>query len=209
MNSNRSRYITGGLLAVGLGIGAALATPGLASADPSTDPYLWIDQLLGGLSVPAQTTPSDIQISISGINLFPITADSPIADSEFGDIAIAIGNGPGGAIAMATGGIFDVAFADGANSSADSGNGGSFDTAIADGANSESNAEAGNLDVAFADGTNSVADAGGMPGGCVFTFVIECTPETPGSFDLAAVFGDMLHATATGGNFLTDILPAL
>jgi hypothetical protein len=33
---------------------------------------------------------------------------------------------------------------------------------------------------------------------------------TPGSFDLAAVFGDMLTATtATGGNFLIDILPSL
>ena len=32
---------------------------------------------------------------------------------------------------------------------------------------------------------------------------------TPGSFDLAAVFGDMLHAVATGGNFLIDIVPSL
>ena len=43
-----------GLLAVGLGIGAALAsTPGDASGDSSTDWLSSMDQLLGGLSVPA------------------------------------------------------------------------------------------------------------------------------------------------------------
>ena len=34
-------------------------------------------------------------------------------------------------------------------------------------------------------------------------------PTTAGDWDLAAVFGDMLHASATGGNFLLDILPSL
>jgi len=29
----------------------------------------------------------------------------------------------------------------------------------------------------------------------------------PGDFDLAVIFGDMLTAVASGGNFLTDILP--
>jgi hypothetical protein len=32
-------------------------------------------------------------------------------------------------------------------------------------------------------------------------------PTIFGNFDLAAVFGDMLNATASGGNFLTDIVP--
>ncbi len=207
MNSHRSRSVpvTLALLAVGLSIGAALAAPGVASADPSADAYSWTDQLLGGLSVPAQTATSDIQISISGINLFPITADSPTADAGLGDIAIAIG--PGAFALAGDSGTFDVAVADGADSTAVSANG-SFDSAIADGANSTANAETGNLDVAIADGTNSVADAGGTGGGCIVTFVIECIPETPGSFDLAAVFGDMLHASAIG-NFLTDILPSL
>lgn len=192
MYSNRSRCFpitlgraAGGLLAVGLSIGAALATPGVASADSSTDPHSWIDHLLGGLSVPAQTTASDIQISISGINLFPVTADSPFAGSGPGDIAIAIG--PGAFAYAGDPGTFDVAFADGADSNAISG--------------------AGIFDSAIADGANSTADAGGTGGGCIITFVIECTPETPGSFDLAADFGDM-HASAIG-NFLTDILPSL
>ena len=30
-----------------------------------------------------------------------------------------------------------------------------------------------------------------------------------GDWDLAAVFGDLLHAMATGANFLFDILPSL
>jgi hypothetical protein len=29
------------------------------------------------------------------------------------------------------------------------------------------------------------------------------------SWDLAAAFGDLLHANATGANFLLDILPSL
>ncbi len=32
---------------------------------------------------------------------------------------------------------------------------------------------------------------------------------TAGNWDLAAVFGDMLDAHATGANFLLDILPSL
>jgi hypothetical protein len=207
MNSNRSRYIAGGLLAVGLSIGAALAAPGVASADPSTDPYVWIDQLLGGLSVPAQTTTSDIQISIFGTDLFPITADnSAFAGSGPFDIAVAIGPG---SFADSFGGIFNTAFADGASSGATI-EGGSFDTAIADGASSEATAEPGSFDTAIADGASSSALAGGITGPCTPFFIELCIPtSTPGDFDLAAAFGDMLHASATGGNFLTDILPSL
>jgi len=68
MNSNRSRCFAvtlgraaGGLLALGLSIGAALATPGVASADP----YSLTDELLGGLSVPAQTSAVDTQVGDS------------------------------------------------------------------------------------------------------------------------------------------------
>jgi hypothetical protein len=170
-----------GLLAVGLGTGAAVASaPGVASADSSTDWLSSIDQLLGGLSVAAQTTPLEpMQVSISGIDLFPITADTPFAFSGPGDIAIAIGDD---AIAQAfiPGGIFNVAIADGDYSYADGGEGG------------------GSFDVAIADGAGSVAAAGGMEGSL----------DPSGSFDLAAVFGDMLHAFAIG-NFVTDMVPAL
>jgi hypothetical protein len=204
MNSNRSRYIAGGLLAAGLSIGAAVATSGGASADPSSDP--WIDQLLGDLSVPAQTTPSDIQISIFGTDLFPITADNT-ASAGSGPFDIAIAIGPG-SFADSFGGIFNTAIADGANSGAII-EGGSFDTAIANGASSDATAEPGSFDVAIADGANSSALAGGITGPCTPFFIELCIPtSTPGDFDLAAVFGDMLHASAIG-NFVTEVLPSL
>src|SRR5271163_5342055 len=84
-----------GLLAVGLGIGAAPAfTPQIASADPSADPFSWADQVLSGLAVPADpTSPLDMQISISGIDLFSTVDNTATATSQFGDIAVAIGNG--------------------------------------------------------------------------------------------------------------------
>ena len=71
-----------GLLAAGLGIGAALAsTPGVASGDSSTDWLSSIDQLLGGVSVlaadPAQAL--DMQISIGGTLLFPYVDNTAFA----------------------------------------------------------------------------------------------------------------------------------
>ena len=84
-----------GMLAVGMGIGAALAaTPQIASADSSADPFSWADQVLSGLAVPAaDPSPLDMQISISGMDLFSTVDNTATANSGFGDIAIAIGNG--------------------------------------------------------------------------------------------------------------------
>ena len=177
MNSNRSRYIAGGLLAAGLSIGAAVATP-VASADPSSDP--WIDQLLSGLSLPAPAAALDMQVSIDGTDLFPTAGNTAAAISlANGGIAIAIGNG---ANAYADGG---VAFADGANSNALVGDGGG--------------------DSAWVFGDNSTADAGFGPP--------SSTPLNPfefsNNYDFAAAFGDMLHATATSGSNMVDILPSL
>lgn len=76
-----------GLLAVGLGIGAALAaTPGIASADASTDWLSSIDQLLGSLSAPATTSSLDMQVSIDGTDLFPTAGNTATAASDSGDI---------------------------------------------------------------------------------------------------------------------------
>ena len=47
-------------------------------------------------------------------------------------------------------------------------------------------------DLALIIGTDSTASAG-----------------NGGDWDFAGVFGDMLHATANGANFLVDILPSL
>jgi hypothetical protein len=167
------------VLAVGLGIGAAVAsTPGVASADPSTDAS-WIDQLLGGVSVPAADPAQalDIQASIFGIDLFPTAGNTATATADSGDIAIAIGNG---AHATAASGIGDFAFADGANSIADAGAGigGSFDSAF---------------DSALVVGSDSTAVAGDV--------------GLPSFFDLAVVFGDMLHAGAGGIFGVVDIVP--
>jgi hypothetical protein len=71
---------------------------------------------LGDLSVPAQMTPLDMQVSIDGLDLFPTAGNTATAYSGFfGDIAIAIGNG---AVARALNGFGDFAFADGTNSTA-------------------------------------------------------------------------------------------
>jgi hypothetical protein len=198
MNSNRSRYIAGGLLAVGLSIGAALAAAPLASADPSSDP--WIDQLLSGLSVPDPAATLDMQISIDGTDLFSTAGNTATATSlANGGIAIAMGNG---ANAYADGG---VAFADGANSSALVGDGGG-DSAWVFGANST--AEAGFIgsdDTAWVFGANSTADAGFGPPSSTSMNPFEFS----NNYDFAAAFGDMLHATATSGSNVTDILPSL
>jgi hypothetical protein len=177
MNSNnRNRRWAGGVgMAIGAALAAALAaTPGVASADSSTDPFSWIGGMdLGGLSIPAQTSALDMQVSIDGTDLFPTAGNTAFAHSGPLDIAIAIGNGAdanAGFSLFFNFGLGDFAFADGANSLAEAGNGtGWFDSAILIGADSS-------------------AIAG------------------PGVFDLAAVFGDMLHASATA-NFMADIVP--
>ena len=80
-----------GMLAVGLGIGAAVAsTPGVARAD-------------------------DFQISIDGMDLFSQVGNTATAVSGTGDFAIAFGDG---AYASAQGGTGDFALADGSGAEA-------------------------------------------------------------------------------------------
>jgi len=142
-----------GMLAVGLGIGAAVAHSPVAVADSSSDWLASVDSLLGGLSVPAETASSglDIQISVDGTDLFSTTDNTATATSGQGDIAIAIGDG---ASANANGGSGDFAFADGSDASANAGGvstdtGANNDTAIDIGTNSGSDngAYAGNADL--------------------------------------------------------------
>jgi hypothetical protein len=73
---------------------------------------------------------------------------------------------------------------------------GTLDSALVNGANSLAQAVSGISDSATVFGDGSSALAGG-----------ELT--APASFDLAAVFADMLDANATDNNFLLDILPSL
>src|SRR5277367_4196933 len=125
----------GGLLAVGLGIGAVVAaTAGTAAADPvwPLDPNVAaasVDGVTGTLGTaaadPAALPDPDIAISFSGITL--LQDGNAIATSGTGDLAIAFG---ASSDADATGGLFDSAIALGTGSIADA-TGGNLDTATA------------------------------------------------------------------------------
>jgi hypothetical protein len=178
-----------GMLAVGLGIGVAVATPAVASADSSTAPFSLIDQLLGGVSVPAANTQGlDMQISIDGTDLLPTTDNTATAVSGPGDIAIAIGNdSAANAGGLGTGGLFDFALAHGTDSGASAGVG-NFDFASANGDDSRAISGGGNFDTALANGTDSDTLAGGIiNNGTLF----------PGSDDLGFAWGP--HTFASSG----------
>lgn len=219
-----------GMLAAGLGIGAALSsTPGVASADASTDPLSWVDQLFSGLSFSAQTlspteladidqllrglldpTGADMQISINGMDLFPTADNTATATSGMGDIAIAIGDGAsatsaGSSFILPLGdGIGDIVIADGTNSTAEAAvlGGANFDFVFA-GANSLANAELGaNFDIASAVGTGSQSEVGVGD-----SFDIASADGTNssasvglGNYDLAFANGTDSSATAGVGN---------
>jgi hypothetical protein len=128
-----------GVLAVGLGIGAALAsTSGVARAD-------------------------DMQISVDGMDLFPEAGNTATAKSGIGDIAIAYGDH---AYATAWGGTGDFALASGNLAYAGAGGaltdtGANDDTAIDIGNNSDiaAGAAAGNSDtVGATDGGTGSGD---------------------------------------------------
>jgi hypothetical protein len=261
MNSNRSRCVAvtlgtaaGGVLAVGLGIGATLATAGTASADPvsAPDPNVvasvdGVTGILGSAAVDPFSLPDpNVAISFDGMTLLQegsATATSgtgdlaialgansdALADNNIFDSAFALGTGSdavaqGSVLLPFTGGPFNTAFAVGTNSFAEAGKLGSFDTAIALGTNSSAEAVRGHGNLATAIDTGSapdMANAGGSTAGVGgsedIAFVLGTGSDatagadatTAGNFDLAAAFGDMLNAIATGGNFLTDVLPSL
>jgi hypothetical protein len=174
-----------GTLAVGLGIGMAVATtPVAAVADSSAD---WAKDLFGGAALPAPSMPDvNLAISIDGYSL--VSEGTASAASGKGDFAIAYGDG---ASASAEGGNGDFAFADGSDALASAGGvstdtGANNDTAIDIGNNTgfDDAARAGNSDLdggtdggtgsgdtaidignnsAFFDGSN--AGAGGLVGG--------------------------------------------
>lgn len=209
-----------GGLAVGLGIGAALAaSPGVASADP------------------------DIDISFDGIDIFHTPGHTAEATSGTNDFAIAIGANSIAEAGSANGpGQFDTVFADGNNSDAFALRG-MFDSAYATGDHSSAFAggEAGGLTSngdfswAFGPATNAASGAAGAtpsandvalvfdPFGTHFTSAFaaggmfdfasifgdnsSADVGLGGNFDLAEIFGNGFTSTvATGANFLFDIL---
>ncbi len=187
-----------GMLAVGLGIGAAIASaPGIAAAD-SSDWLSSIDSLVSGLPVPAADTSGlglNLAISYDGATLFQ--DGTALADTGTdGDIAIANG---AGAYADATG-TNNYAVVDGTDSSAVAGGAGSTDdTAFVFGNDSSATAggtadNPGNFDGAVIFGNGDGADAGSSAAGA-------------GSYDVAYAEGDNLGtAHATGAEYLLDIL---
>lgn len=264
--SHASSIVRFGILAVGIGIGAALAaTSPTATADPAPfNPSPLIQDLTAPAEVPSTL---NLAISVDGLSLF--SSGSAEAESGIGGIAIAYG---ADSVANAGGegnpGLFDTAFADGANSQALAGTG-NFDSAFANGTYSIAETGIGNFDAASANGAFAEAQASGSDlnsssfdyassvgtdaNAFAGSFQDQPDPTAPsagdvaivydpsgtenttafvgngiadlgvvvgdhsdaysglaGSFDIAAAFGDNLGtASATGGNFLLDILPSL
>jgi hypothetical protein len=193
-----------GLLAVGLGVGAAFASmPAIASADISSDWLSAVDSFLSGAAPSADTTPAmNLAISINGVSLFQ-EGDATAVSGSDGDIAIANG---AGASAYAFG-TNNYASVDGTDSSAVAGgynageaSGSTDDTAFADGNNDLSYAggdgasNPGTFDYAVIFGSNDTALSGGDAAGA-------------GSYDGAYVEGnDLGTAQVQGGSYLADIL---
>ncbi len=161
-----------GMLAVGVGIGSAMAvTPGIASADNSQVVSSIDPSGLFAAADPAQSL--DFQISVDGTDLFPTVGNSAIAVSGAGDVAIAFGPG---AEAIARGGYGDYATANGTDAFAEAGDGGVGTTG-------------NNFDYASASGTNADAQAGDDPNS-------EFADATGNSFNSATASGNDASAYA-------------
>jgi hypothetical protein len=154
-----------GMLAVGLGVGAAVAHSPVASADSPTDWLSSIDTLLGGGALPAPSSGLDLAISFDGYSL--VQDGNAFAFTSTGEYGLAIAYGSD-ALASAEGGTGDYALADGTNALAEAGGaptdtGANYDTAIDIGNNPspglssiDDGAYAGNADLEpYSDGTGT------------------------------------------------------
>ncbi len=159
-----------GLLAVGLGVGAAFASmPAIASADTSSDWLSAVDSFLSSAAPAADTTPAlNLAISIDGVSFQ--SGDAYAYSGSSGDIAIANG---AGATAYAFG-TNNYASVDGTDSSAVAGG---YDAAQASGSTDNT---------AFAFGNNDLSFAGGDGA------------SNPGTFDYAVIFGNDNTALSGG-----------
>jgi len=160
VNTHRIAWM--GILAVGLGTGAAVAHSAVASAD-SSDWLSSIDSFLGGSALPAPSSGLDLAISFDGMSL--VQEGSATAYTTAGQYGLAIAEGSG-AYAYAGGGIGDRAEAEGTNAFALAGGepgdtGANYDTAIDIGNNDlpsaagNNGAYAGNGDLAGGTGTGA------------------------------------------------------
>ena len=188
-----------GVLAVGLGIGAAAAaTAPIAAAQPGVpfDPV----PVVPDLALPAPATPMDVAISIDGLTL--LQEGTATADSGTGDIAIAFGSHSEAyaGVGSAGSGFFDSAFATGSGSEAFAGDG-NFDSASANGLDSAASAGGTATDVSSFDsssvfGAASTALSGAEPG-----FAGASGGDIATAYDPFGTTGD----TAIAANGLSDL----
>ena len=162
-----------GGLAIGLGIGAAVAHSPVALADTSSDWLSSVDGLLSGAAVEAPSSSAlNLAISFDGTSL--ISDGSATAYSgTVGDYDLAIAYGAN-SFAAAGGGFFNYALADGSGASAeagaDGGSGNNFDSATDIGNNTGVNDGSAAINGSFntanqigdnsGDGAGAYADAG-------------------------------------------------
>ncbi len=233
------------LLTVGLGIAAAVATPGIATADSTAVDAAAFDPSALIAEPGSAVSGLDLAISIDGYTV--LQDGSATAYSGTGDIAIAYGDGAtASAGADSNPGILDYAFADGTDAGAYAGVG-NLDSATAIGTDSSASVGSGSGDTGFADGTGTSVTAGGennagileLAGNDMYASAIgnddNAVAEAAlggvstasagdvasvvgdssdayagaGSYDFAGALGEALTSSATGGNFLFDLMPSL
>ncbi len=203
-----------GVLAVGLGVGAAVASaPGIASADSSTD---WWSDLLGAAAVPIFSTPVlNLAISVDGYSL--LQDGNASATSGTGDFAIASGYG---AEASAVGGLGDVAEASGTDAAAAAGgaSGDTFDIAVDIGDNAHGSPDAPSVPADHVLGAYA-GDGVGSSDTAIALGNSDFDVAGVGSNDSASVIandsfvnagGDLTNASLTGNHDIAtvfDILP--
>jgi hypothetical protein len=206
-----------GLLAVGLGVGAAFAPmPAIASADTSSDWLSAVDSLFSSAAPAADATTASMAISFDGATLFQIGTAQASSGSD-GDFAIAYG-ADSSATATGTDSYAGV-YGDGSSAVA-GGAGSSTDSAFVVGDNSS--AFAGGADssqnLAFIYGNESTASAGGYgdnPGTQDIAIIVGnddgafsgSSATGAGDYDIAYVeSNDLGTANATGLSDLIEIL---
>ena len=216
-----------GMLAVGLGIAAVAATPGIAAADTPADPVSFSSINLGDLFPAADAAPSsalDLDISVNGHTLLDLgtgatatsgTGDVAIAfgsggtataEGGFGDFALADSTGSGGATATAgdtlsgaTGNNFDFVSATGNGSEGLAGDEGEPDTTGSsfDFASASGGGGLGDPSVAIA-GDNGSGDIANTVGQNVESLSgVSDNAAAPANFDFASVIGNLSSATTT------------
>jgi hypothetical protein len=193
-----------GLLAVGLGVGAAFASmPAIASADTSSDWLSAVDSFLSSAVPAADTTPAlNLAISMDGVTiLHEGTAEA--YSGTGGDIAIANG---AGSTAYAFG-TDDYASVDGTDSSAVAGG---YNAAEASGSTDDTAFAYGNNDLSFAGG-DGASNPGTFDYAVIFgnndTALSGGDAAGGGSYDGSYVEGnDLATATAQGSDHLLDIV---